>query len=169
MATALARRSRGPGAKMELWAKWRAVVPVCLLVAVSVAGCGSDIPTAPTTPTPTPNPNPYDGYWAGTTSEGRQVIFRVIGSSVVQMTLYFNVTSSCSAWETISTTGPIQNGAFTMPVTSSLTTSPVTVTGTFGSNTTMSGTIGATTITAGAGCDTTADTPKAAMTYTAQQ
>ena len=155
---------------MRLRAKWHILAVSCVLAAaVSVVACGSDTPTAPTVvPTPTPNPYPYDGYWAGTTSEGRQVILRVVGSAVVQVTVYFNVTSSCFTYLTVSTNGPIQNGTFTLPLTPSFLTSPVTMTGNFSSTASMSGTIAEMTVQPGI-CSTTAQTPKAAMPFTAMQ
>ena len=158
---------------MGLRAKWRAVAAVCVLAAaVSVIGCGSDNPTAPTTPTPTPNPYPHDGYWVGTTSESEQVILRVVGNAVVQFSTYVRVTSSCYIYQNLSSSAaaaPIQNGAFTMSLTNYYTTAVVTVTGTFSSAGSMSGTISAMTIKAGA-CSTTTDaTQKAALTFTAMQ
>ena len=159
---------------MRLQAKWHILAVSCVLAAaVSVVACGSDTPTAPTVvPTPTPNPYPYDGYWVGTTSEGEQVVLRIVGNAVVQFTTYVRVTNSCYLYQYLSssaTGAPIQNGAFTMSLTNYYTTAPVTVTGTFGSSASMSGTISAMTIQAGA-CSTTTDvTQKAALTFTAMQ
>ena len=154
---------------MRLRAMWRTLAASCVLVAaVAVAGCGSSTTTAPTTPTPTPNPYPYDGYWVGTTSEGREIIFRIVGSAVVQATVYYNVTSGCYTYHVATTSGPIQNGAFALSMPDSWLTAPMAVTGSFGSTTTMSGTIGAMTISAGH-CGTTAETQKAAVTFTAMQ
>ena len=155
---------------MRLQAKWHILAVSCVLAAaVSVVACGSDTPTAPTVvPTPTPNPYPYDGYWVGTTSEGREIIFRIVGSAVVQATVYYNVTSGCYTYHVATTSGPIQNGAFALSMPDSWLTAPMAVTGSFGSTTTMSGTIGAMTISAGH-CGTTAETQKAAVTFTAMQ
>jgi hypothetical protein len=156
--------------EMRLRAKWHILAVSCVLAAaVSVVACGSDTPTAPTVvPTPTPNPYPYDGYWVGTTSEGNQVIFRIVGNAVVQATVYYNITSSCYTWIVAVTSAPIQTGAFTLALPSSYLTAPMAVTGTLSSTTMMNGTIGAMTINAGH-CGTTAETQKAAMTYTAMQ
>ena len=155
---------------MRLRAKWRTLAAFCVLAAaVAVAGCGSDTPTAPTVvPTPTPNPYPYDGYWVGTTSEGHQVIFRIVGNAVVQATVNYNVTSICYTYHVAATSAPIQNGAFTLSMPDSALTAPMAVTGTFGSTTTMSGTIAEMTVHPGI-CSTTAQTPKAAMPFTAMQ
>jgi hypothetical protein len=161
---------------MELRATWRAVTAVCVLAAaVSVVGCGSDIPTAPPTPAWTPflaqtSPYPRDGSWVGTTSEGGPVVLTVARNIVVYVSLSFAVTDTCFAVPAGATSIPIGfDGtfvAFLMPGSS--VTSPVTITGVFDSTTRMHGTIGAMTIAAG-NCDTTAETPKAAMTYTAEQ
>ena len=163
---------------MRLRAASRTAVAYGLLVAaLSVVGCGSHDPTAPSTPTPiptpvpapTPTPNaayPYDGYWVGTTSEGRFVNFVIRYSYVAQSEVDYNVAGTCG-WGINSVAGvPIEGGAFKFSYQSNYLVTPLPVTGTFSSTTSLTGTIGPMIVAAGV-CGTTSQTPRAVITYTA--
>jgi hypothetical protein len=103
-------------------------------------------PTATLTPAPTstptlkPTPIVYDGEWAGTTSAGGRVTFRMEGNNLVAIRVNFGLStknSNCNV--DMNTT--ISPGLSLSVNTFSLQTTDLTIKGAFDSATTASGTV----------------------------